>query len=65
LDKVFAVLRDRTGLVDADILEMIEQRTAARKRRDFAESDRIRDYLLEKGIQLEDTRDGTRWKRLR
>jgi cysteinyl-tRNA synthetase len=44
---------------------MIEQRTAARKRRDFAESDRIRDYLLEKGIQLEDTRDGTRWKRLR
>ena len=65
LDKVFAVLRDRTGLVDADILEMIEQRTAARKRRDFAESDRIRDYLLEKGIQLEDTRDSTRWKRLR
>ncbi len=65
LDKVFAVLRDRTGLVDADILEMIEQRTAARKRRDFAESDRIRDFLLEKGIQLEDTRDSTRWKRLR
>ena len=65
LDKVFAVLRDRTGLVDADILEMIEQRTAARRRRDFAESDRIRDYLLEKGIQLEDTRDSTRWKRLR
>jgi cysteinyl-tRNA synthetase len=65
LDSVFAVLRERTGLVDAEILEMIEQRAAARKRHDFAESDRIRDYLLEKGIQLEDTRDATRWKRIR
>ena len=65
LDGVFAVLRGRTGLVDAEILEMIEQRSAARKRRDFAESDRIRDWLLAKGILLEDTRDGSRWKRIR
>jgi cysteinyl-tRNA synthetase len=65
LDGVFAFLRRKTDLVDGEILEMIEQRTAARKRRDFAESDRIRDYLLEKGIQLEDTRDGTRWKHTR
>ncbi len=64
LDRVFAVLRIRPEMVDEEILEMIEQRSAARKRRDFAESDRIRDLLLARGIQLEDTRDGTRWKRL-
>jgi cysteinyl-tRNA synthetase len=51
-------------MVDEEILKMIEQRSAARQRRDFAESDRIRDLLLARGIQLEDTRDGTRWKRL-
>jgi cysteinyl-tRNA synthetase len=65
VDRVLAVLRRKADLVDREILEMIEQRAAARKRRDFAGSDRIRDYLLEKGIQLEDTRDGTRWKRIR
>jgi cysteinyl-tRNA synthetase len=64
LDRVFAVLRTRVEMVDEAILKMIEQRTAARQRRDFAESDRIRDLLLVRGIQLEDTRDGSRWKRL-
>jgi cysteinyl-tRNA synthetase len=64
LDRVFAVLRTRVEMVDEVILKMIEQRTAARQRRDFAESDRIRDLLLVRGIQLEDTRDGSRWKRL-
>jgi cysteinyl-tRNA synthetase len=65
LDGVFAVLRGQADLVDDEVLEMIEQRSEARKRRDFAESDRIRDWLLAKRIQLEDTRDGTRWKRIR
>ncbi|NWG14384.1 MAG: cysteine--tRNA ligase [Acidobacteria bacterium] len=65
LDGIFAVLPPEAELVDDEILRKIEERSEARKRRDFAESDRIRDWLLAKGIRLEDTREGTRWKRVR
>jgi cysteinyl-tRNA synthetase len=47
----------------AEIERLIEQRQAARRRRDFAESDRIRDDLAGRGILLEDGPGGTRWKR--
>jgi len=50
-------------LLDADIEQLIEDRQAARKNKDFAKSDEIRNLLLEKGIVLEDTREGVRWKR--
>jgi cysteinyl-tRNA synthetase len=50
-------------LLDADIEKLIEERQAARKNKDFARSDEIRNLLLEKGIVLEDTREGVRWKR--
>jgi cysteinyl-tRNA synthetase len=63
IDRVFGVLRSQPGLLDEEILGQIEARHAARRRRDFAEADRIRDWLLTQGIVLEDTRDGTRWKR--
>jgi cysteinyl-tRNA synthetase len=65
LDGIFAVLREPQDLVDEEILKKIEERQAARKSRNFAEADRIRDWLLAQGIQLEDTRDGMRWKRTR
>ncbi len=65
IDGVFAVLPSKVELVDEEILRKIEERSQARRRRDFKESDRIRDWLLSKGIQLEDMRDGTRWKRVR
>jgi len=64
IDGVFNILRQDQGLLDEDIAQQIEARQAARKRRDFAEADRIRQWLLSKGIQLEDTRDGVRWKRI-
>lgn len=51
-------------LLDADIEKLIEQRQQARKDRDFALADQIRDELKEKGILLEDTREGVRWKRM-
>ena len=50
-------------LLDFDIDALIEERQAARKNKDFARADEIRNLLQEKGILLEDTREGVRWKR--
>ncbi len=63
VDGIFNILRPQPELLDEEISKQIEARQAARKRRDFAEADRIRQWLLSKGIQLEDTREGVRWKR--
>ncbi|SOC39192.1 cysteine--tRNA ligase [Ureibacillus acetophenoni] len=50
-------------ILDEEIEALIEERNNARKNRDFAKSDEIRDKLLSMNIVLEDTRQGTRWKR--
>lgn len=77
-DSVFAVLEDTDatklqalgfadgsgGPDDSEIEKLVAERQAARARRDFAASDRIRNELAERGIILEDTKDGkVRWKR--
>jgi len=46
-----------------EIQSLIDERQEARRRRDFARADEIRDQLAERGITLEDTKDGVRWKR--
>ncbi|KAA1174899.1 cysteine--tRNA ligase [Marinobacter salinexigens] len=51
------------GLSPKDIEAMIQARADARKARDFAEADRIRDELLEKGIILDDSCEGTSWRK--
>jgi cysteinyl-tRNA synthetase len=63
IDPVLDIFPRRDKSLDSDIEKMIEARNAARKSRDFAESDRIRDALLARGIILEDTPGGTRWRR--
>jgi cysteinyl-tRNA synthetase len=65
-DSVFAVLQPSAAagqMGDAEVEARIETRNQAKKARDFALSDRIRQQLLEQGIILEDTKSGTRWKR--
>jgi cysteinyl-tRNA synthetase len=51
------------AISDAEIEQLIAERTAAKKARDFPRSDALRNQLTEAGIILEDTKDGVRWKR--
>ena len=65
-DSIFDVLRPsaKSGAIpDEEVEALISRRVEAKKARNFVESDRIRDQLAEQGIILEDTKDGTRWKR--
>ena len=57
------ITEKKEELLDADIEQLIEERQAARKAKNFARADEIRNELLEKGIVLEDTREGVKWKR--
>ena len=62
--RALGVGQDSSGPSDAEIEALVAERQAARKRRDFAASDRIRDQLAQSGVILEDSRDGgVRWKR--
>ncbi len=62
-DVLGIIIEKEEEMLDADIEAMIEKRQAARKARDFALADQIRDELLAKGIILEDTREGVKWKK--
>ena len=50
--------------LESYVLAKIEERAAAKKAKDFATADAIRAELLEKGIAIEDTREGVKWKRV-
>ena len=50
--------------IDSEIQALIEERQNARKAKDFARADEIRDLLIEKGIVLKDTREGVKWSRI-
>jgi len=63
-DSVLNVLGDqRTEMLDSEVQAMIDERQEARRRRDFGRADEIRIELANRGIILEDTKDGVRWKR--
>ena len=57
------IVEKKQEILDKDIEALIEERQAARKARNFQRADEIRNELLEKGIVLEDTREGVKWKR--
>lgn len=60
---VFGITFEEEGMLDDDIQALIDERTQARLDRNFGRSDDIRDYLKEQGIILDDTPQGTRWRR--
>lgn len=62
-DVLGIIVEKEEEILDADIEALIAERQAARKERNFARADQIRDELLAKGIILEDTREGVKWKR--
>jgi cysteinyl-tRNA synthetase len=78
-DRVFDVLRTNdqvpglrldllanrapAGPADEEINQLVAERTAAKRARNFARADEIRNLLVEQGILIEDTKDGVRWKR--
>lgn len=62
-DVLGLIVEKEEEMLDQDIEALIEERQAARKAKDFARADEIRAELLEKGIILEDTREGVKWKK--
>ncbi len=62
-DVLGIIVSPQEEMLDADIEAMIQQRQEARKNKDFAKADAIRDALLAQGIILEDTREGVKWKK--
>lgn len=62
-DVLGIIIEKKEEMLDEEIEELIEKRQAARKDKNFALADQIRDELLAKGIILEDTREGVKWKK--
>jgi len=63
MDAVAPKLLARQGLTDEAINALVAERTLAKKQRNFARADQIRNELAEKGVVIEDSKDGVRWKR--
>ncbi|HYK19491.1 MAG TPA: cysteine--tRNA ligase [Pyrinomonadaceae bacterium] len=67
IDRIDTVLNifgeQKREMLDSEIQSLIDERQEARRRRDFGRADEIRDDLANRGIILEDTKDGVRWKR--
>ncbi|MBW4827821.1 MAG: cysteine--tRNA ligase [Clostridiaceae bacterium] len=64
LSEVLGILSKEEEILEEEIVELIEKRSEARKNKDFKLADSIRDKLKGKGIIIEDTKDGVKWKRV-
>lgn len=65
LTGVLNIIQQKDEVDEVKINELIEQRTAAKKNKDFAQADKIRDELKAMGIELLDTRQGTTWTKIK
>ena len=63
-DVLGLILDKKDDILDEEIENLIAERQAARKAKDFARADEIRGLLLDNGIELKDTREGVKWKRI-
>jgi cysteinyl-tRNA synthetase len=63
LDQVLGILGPVETDLPSELVALLDERAAARAARDWAASDRLRDELAERGVLVEDTRDGQRWRR--
>ncbi|HVN81479.1 MAG TPA: cysteine--tRNA ligase [Terriglobia bacterium] len=63
INEVFDILAEPESEMDSRIRELIEQRNAARRARNFPLADQFRSQIYEMGYIIEDTREGTRWKK--
>ena len=62
-DVMGLIVEKEEEILDKEIEDLITERQEARKAKNFARADEIRDELLKKGIILKDTRDGVKWQR--
>jgi len=64
LDRVLGILPAEADALEPELAALVQARAAARAARDWARSDQLRDELAARGVAVEDTRDGQRWRRL-
>jgi cysteinyl-tRNA synthetase len=62
IDRVLAVMEEEPAHLDAEVQALLDERATARGARDWARSDRLRDELAARGLLVEDTKDGQRWR---
>ena len=62
-DTILGILEEKDDKLSSEIKNLIDEREKARKEKDFQKADRLREELNRKGIILEDTKDGVRWKK--
>ncbi|MGZ6266164.1 MAG: DALR domain-containing protein [Candidatus Limnocylindrales bacterium] len=63
LDRVLGIAPQAEASLEPELQQLLDERTAARTARDWAGSDRLRVALAARGVLVEDTRDGQRWRR--
>jgi len=62
IDSVLGVFTFERQMLPEEIETLIQERTEARKKKNFSRADEIRQLLIRRGVVLEDTKEGTRWK---
>jgi cysteinyl-tRNA synthetase len=65
VDRYLDVLEGQEAVVDAEVERLLQEREAARRARDFSLADRLREELRQRGVEVEDTPSGPRWRMTR